>query len=113
MNIYQIKKLLRSIKPERIKISSKVRFKIERLHEIKIEEIIKNLRNPELLVSIEKQPSRRPHDETYALVFELSKRKKLFVVITYKTLKKKIYIVTAYYSTKKLEKLIKRVKPRR
>lgn len=30
----------------------------------------------------------RPHDETYKLVFELSKRKKLVVVITYKSSKR-------------------------
>ena len=110
MNVQQIKKLLRRIKPERIKISNKVRFKIESVYGIKVKDVIENMRNPCMLKHVEEQPSRKPHDETYSLVFELSKRRKLFVVITYKTLENKIYIVTAYQSTKKIEKLIR--KPR-
>ena len=113
MNIYQIKKLLRNITPEKVKISGNVRFKIEKIHGVRIKDVMKNLLNPELLIDIEEQPSRRPHDKTYGLLFEISKRKKLFVVITYKTLENKIYLVTAYPSNKKVEKLIKKPKIRR
>ena len=112
MNIQQIKKLLRKTKEERIKVSNNVRFKIENVHGVKVKDIIENLRKPYLLKGIEEQPSRGSHDKTYGLLFELTKRRRLFVVITYKTLENKIYIVTGYPSTKKMEKLIKRPKIR-
>ncbi|NOX71080.1 MAG: hypothetical protein GXO64_00050 [Candidatus Micrarchaeota archaeon] len=112
MNTFQMKKLLKNIKDERIKISSKIRFKIENIHGVKIEDVLKNLRNPDSLISVDEQPSRRPHDKTYGLVFEITKRKRLFVVVTYKTLKNKLYIVTAFTTTKKMEKLIKKPKIR-
>ena len=73
---------------------------------------LKDLRNPKLLTEIEEQESRNRHDETYGLLFEITKRKRMFVVITYKTNDNKIYIVTAYPSTKRVEKLIKRPKIR-
>ncbi|MCD6496605.1 MAG: hypothetical protein J7K54_05010 [Candidatus Aenigmarchaeota archaeon] len=112
MNIFQIKKLLRKIKPERIKTSDKVRFKIENVHRVELRTVLENLENPKLLKSVEEQPSRRPHDKTYGLLFELTKRKILFVVITYKVLQNKIYLVTAFPSNKKIEKIIKKAKIR-
>ncbi len=113
MNVFQMKKLLRNTKPERFKISDSVKFKIERIHQVRMEDVIRNLQNPDGLTCIEQQPSREPHDETYGLVFEKSRSRKLFVVITYKILKDTIFIVTAFYSSKKLEKLIKRPKIRK
>ena len=87
MNTQEIKKLLKYIKPERIRISDQVRFKIERVHGVSWDEVLKNLREPALLTHTEQQPSRGPHDETYGLLFELTKRRRMFVVITYKPLK--------------------------
>ena len=110
MNVQQIKKLLKNMKHERVKASDVVRNKIEKIHRIKMSVVLENLANPVKLRHIERQPSRRPHDETYGLLFDLTKRRRLFIVITYKSLENKIYIVTAFPSTKRLEKLIK--KPR-
>lgn len=108
-----MKKLLRNTKPERFKISGSVRFKIERIHGVPVEDVLSSLQNPGSLICIEQQPSREPHDETYGLVFEKSRSRKLFIVITYKTLKDLIFIVTAFSTSKKLEKLIKRPKIRK
>ena len=113
MNVFQMKKLLRNAKPERFKISDSVKFKIERIHQVRTEDVMNCLQNPDGLICIEQQPSREAHDETYGLVFEKSRSRKLFVVITYKILKDIIFIVTAFYSSKKLEKLIKRPKIRK
>jgi len=113
MDIFQIKKLLSNAKPEKFKISDSVRFKIERIHGVPVEDVMRNLQNPDSLICIEEQPSREPHDETYGLVFEKSKNRKLFIVITYKTLKDVIFIVTAFSTSKKLEKLIKNPKVRK
>lgn len=107
-----MKKLLKK-KYRQIKISSKVKYKIEKIHQVKIEGALENLKNPVLLEEIEEQPARRPHDKTYKLLFKVSKRKHLFVVITYKSKKNKIFIVTAFKSTKKIKKLIKKPKMRR
>lgn len=113
MNVHEMKAFLRKVKPERIKISSKVRFKVEHVHGVNLETVMKNLENPVLLKEVEEQQSRRSQDQTYGLLFEPTKRKKLFVVITSKRLEKKLYLVTAFPSTKKAEKLIKRPKIRR
>ena len=75
-----------------------------------MEEVMRHLQNPDMMLDAEPQVSRNVHDETYALCFELSKRKTLFVVITYKTLENKIFIVTAFHSSKKLDKLIRKNK---
>ena len=56
MNIHEIKKLLRNIKQERIKISNKIEFKINKVHRVNINKVFKNLTNPELLIYVEKQP---------------------------------------------------------
>jgi len=110
MNLQQIKKLLRKTRPERIKVSDVIRNKIENIHYIKISDVISHLTNPIKLKHVETQPSRNPHDETYGLLFEITKRKRLFIVITYKSLENKIYIVTAFPTTKRIERIIK--KPR-
>lgn len=108
MDAEKIKELLQVIKPENIIITDKVRFKVENIHKVNLDEALRNLNNPESLIEAENQPTRRPLDETYKLVFSLSERKKLVMVITYKPVETKIYIVTAFHSTKKMDKLIKR-----
>lgn len=113
MDVYRMKKLLRTIKPERVRMSPNVRMKIEKIHNVQPQEVLENLQNPDNLVFMEQQPSRAPHDETYGLVFEKSKSRRLFIVVTYKALEKIIFIVTAYSTSKKLERLIKRQKIRR
>lgn len=107
-----MKKLLKK-KYKRIKISSKVKRKIEKIHRVKIEDVLENLKNPFLLEEIEEQPARRSHDKTYKLLFKISKRKRLFIVVTFKFNKNKIFVVTALKSTKKIEKLIKKPKVKR
>ncbi|MBI4019696.1 MAG: hypothetical protein HY367_00060 [Candidatus Aenigmarchaeota archaeon] len=106
MDIYQMEKFLRNIDPDRLKINSRIRTKIERKHNINIAEVLQNLRNPDLLAGLSRQSSKKPHDETYGLLFELTKRKRLFIVITYKTLENKIYLVTAFKTTKKAKKML-------
>lgn len=113
MNIYQIKKLLRKTKKERLKLSRKVKGKIENIHCVDSREVLENLRNPTSLKAVEQQPSRGKHDETYGLCFEISKRRKLFIVVTYKKLKKQIIIVTAFPSRRKVDRIIKRVELRK
>ncbi|MBI4154302.1 hypothetical protein HY501_03120 [Candidatus Woesearchaeota archaeon] len=113
MDIYQMKKFLRNIDPQKFKVSSHVRRKIEKGHMIAMEEVFRNLKQPDMLIGIEEQESRRPHESTYGLLFQKSKRRGLFVVITHKTLKKKTYIVTAFPTDKKLKRLIKGPRLRR
>lgn len=106
MNVPRMKKLLRNTKPERIKIKPNIKSKIEKRHGVDINEVLSNLKNPDKLIHIQQQSSLKPHDDTYKLIFELSKRKKMIVIITYKSLKKIIFIVTSYYTTKKKDKFI-------
>jgi len=108
-----MKGFLRKLKPEKIKVSGATRRKIEEFHNVPIAEVYSNLRSPKNLFDVESQKSRRKNDETYILYFRLTKRKKLKIVVTYKRLKKILYIVTSHYMTKKTDKLVKAVKPRR
>jgi len=96
----------------RIRASGDIIRKIEVAHSVPMAEVYQNLASPERLVSVELQESRRIHDETYRLYFQLGKKKRLKIVITLKTLKKRIYIVTAHYMRARTDKLIKPVRRR-
>jgi hypothetical protein len=113
MNVPEVKSLLRNTRPERFKVKQSIRYKIENIHGVSINEVLSNLRGPNSLVEVETQPSRRKHDETYKLYFEISKRKRLIVVITNKSLKRQVFVVTAFHTTKKMDKLVKKLKAKR
>ncbi|MFH1126515.1 MAG: hypothetical protein ABIG84_04080 [archaeon] len=77
-----------------------------------MDEVFKKLDDPGNLVSVKTYPCRSKHDESYRIYFEISKRKKLVVGITYKKLLKRIHIITAFHTTKKTDKLIRKARPR-
>ena len=108
-----ILKLLKSHRPEQIKITEKTAYKIENVHDIKIEEVKNRLSNPKDLESVEEQPSRHESQRTFQLIFRKSSKKSLFVIITENKDSGTLFLVTAFETSKKLEKLIKRGRIRR
>lgn len=108
-----IMKLLRSYKPEHIRITEKTVHKIEYVHGVEIEEIKANLMNLGNLENVEEQPSRHKNQKTFQLIFKKSSKGRLFVVITVNMDSDTIFLVTAFETNKKLEKLIKRGRIRR
>ena len=94
----------RKTRKDKFKITPLTRKKIEERHRVNIEDLFNILLNPKLLIEVEEQPPRRKGDKSYALIFDLTKRKKFFVLLTFKSTRKKVYIVTAYYTYKKTEK---------
>ena|SRR3989344_3090584 len=106
-------KLLKSYKPEKIKLTDKTAYKIENVHRVKIEEVKKHLSNPEDLESVEEQLARHEKQRTFQLIFKKSSKKRLVIVITENVDSGMLFIVTAFETSKKLEKLIKRGRIRR
>ncbi len=112
MNIPYIKKLLKKTKKHNFKIKSYSQYKIENIHNVPMDEVWDNLCNPLNLTKVKTYPARSKHDESYRIYFEINKRKKLVVGITYKKLKNRINIITAFHTTRKTDKLIRKAKLR-
>ncbi len=112
MNIPYIKKLLRKAGKDNFKLKSHLQYKIEKIHNVSMDEVWDNLYNPVNLVKVKTYMARSKHDESYRIYFRINKRKKLVVGITYKKLKNRIYIITAYHTTRKTDRLIRKAKPR-
>ena len=112
MNIPYIKKLLRKREKDGFKIKNILQYKIEHIHNVSMDEVWDNLCNPINLIKVKAYPARSKHDESYRIYFEINKRKKLVVGITYKKLKNRISIITAFHTTRKTDKLIRKAKLR-
>jgi uncharacterized DUF497 family protein len=106
MSIEHVAKLLKNATERNITTSDKVRLKIQMLHGLDFEEIVKHLLDQEALEASEEQESRNENERIFRLIFRLSSQKRLCVVITEKS-DGMIFVVTAFVSSKKLDKLIK------
>lgn len=104
-----IKNLLRN-NIHKIKISGKIKGKIEKKHGLFIEKVMSCLNDPKGLIAVEKGVPRRAHDEPYDLIFRKSRNRRIFIVILHRTLRKDLFLVTAFESSKEYEQLLKRYK---
>ena len=112
MDISYIQKLLENTKSEKIILRDHIKFKIETLHNLSIDQVFYHLKNPKNLILVQEQESTNPDSKTFRLIFKESENKKIVVVITERS-NKEIFIVTAFQSTKKAEKLIRKYSTRR
>lgn len=105
----EIKNLLRN-NAHKLKISGKIKRKIEKIHGILINDVLSHLNDPKDLTAVEIGVSRRAYDKTYHLMFQKDKKYHIFVAIIHRTLKNDLFLVTAYKSSKEYERLLKNYK---
>ncbi len=102
---------LDEIRSEIKKYKTKIKFKkhaLVRILERKVDpELVKNhLENPDKLVDAILQESENINEKKYKLLFELSRNRKLAVVVVLK--EENLYVVTVFIKYRKWDKMVRR-----